>query len=101
MRLGMGPRWALSGPFETAELNTTGGILAHADRMGAAYRRMGEQRGETGCQWSDALVAQVDAERRRIIAVQDLPARAAWRARAVAALVAFRDDLMASDTDDR
>lgn len=101
MRLGLGPRWALSGPFETAELNTPGGILAHADRMGAAYRRMGEQRGETGCQWSDALVAQVDAERRRIIAVQDLPARAAWRARAVAALVAFRDDLMASDTDDR
>lgn len=100
VRLGLGPRWALSGPFETAELNTPGGILAHADRMGAAYRRMGEQRGETGCQWSDALVAQVDAERRRIIAVKDLPARAAWRARVVAALVALRDELVRG-ADDR
>ena len=100
IRLGLGPRWALSGPFETAELNTPGGIVAHARRMGPAYRRMGEQRGETGCHWPDALVAQVDAERRRVIAVGDLPARAAWRARAVAAIVKLRDEL-ARDADDR
>ncbi len=100
MRLGLGPRWSLSGPFETAELNTPGGIMAHARRMGPAYRRMGEQRGEADCTWPDALVAQVDAERRRVIAVDDLPARAAWRARAVAALVALRDEL-AKDVDDR
>jgi len=47
MRLALGPRWALSGPFETAELNTPGGIKAHAARMGPAYKRMGEARGET------------------------------------------------------
>ena len=93
MRLGLGPRWSLSGPFETAELNTPGGIRAHAARMGAAYRRMGAARGETGVDWPDDLVARVDAERRRIIAVDDLPARADWRARAVARLVALRDRL--------
>ncbi len=99
VRLGLGPRWALSGPFETAELNTPGGILAHASRMGAAYRRMGEQRGETDCAWPDALVARVDAERRRVIAVGDLAARAAWRSRAVAALIALRDKLVRNADD--
>lgn len=93
MRLGLGPRWALSGPFETAELNTPGGIRAHAARMGPAYRRMGEARGET-VDWSEDLVARVDGERRRAIALEDLPARVNWRARAVARLVALRDRLV-------
>lgn len=93
MRLGLGPRWALSGPFETAELNTPGGIRAHAARMGPAYRRMGAARGETGVDWPEDLVARVDVERRQVIALQDLPARVGWRARAVAQLVALRDRL--------
>ena len=93
MRLGLGPRWALSGPFETAELNTPGGIRAHAARMGPAYRRMGDARGEVAADWPDDLVARVDIERRRIISVGDLPERALWRARAVARLVALRDRL--------
>jgi len=97
MRMGLGPRWALSGPFETAEVNTPGGIRAHAARMGPAYRRMGEGRGETGCDWSDTLVARVDAERRAVLPADALSARAAWRARAVAKLVAFRDRLAGAD----
>jgi 3-hydroxyacyl-CoA dehydrogenase len=93
MRLGLGPRWALSGPFETAELNTPGGIRAHAARMGPAYARMGAERGET-VDWHAGLIAQVEAQRRAEVALDRLPARAAWRARAVAALVAARDRLM-------
>jgi len=95
MRLGLGPRWALSGPFETAELNTPGGIAAHAARMGPAYRRMGEARGETGCDWRPELVARVEAGRRAMLPAEALPARAAWRAAAVARLVALRDRLLA------
>ena len=99
MRLGLGPRWALSGPFETAELNTPGGIRAHAARMGPAYRRMGAARGEVGVDWPDDLVARVDAERRRLIALEDLPARVNWRAQAVARLVALRDRLIRGQDD--
>jgi L-gulonate 3-dehydrogenase len=99
MRLSLGPRWALSGPFETAELNTPGGIRAHAARMGPAYRKMGESRGERNCDWPPELVARVEAERRAIIPAADLPARALWRARAVARLVALRDRLMDEDKD--
>lgn len=98
MRMGLGPRWALSGPFETAELNTPGGIKAHAARMGPAYKRMGEARGET-VEWSDDLVANVAAQRVQILAENDIPDRVAWRARAVAQLVAQRDALL-RDTDD-
>jgi len=99
MRMGLGPRWALSGPFETAELNTPGGIKAHAARMGPAYKRMGEARGET-VEWSDDLVAQVAAQRRAMLAEGDIPGRVAWRAKAVAQLVAKRDALMADPDDE-
>ena len=99
MRMGLGPRWALSGPFETAELNTPGGIAAHAARMGPAYKRIGEGRGET-VDWRADLVARVSTERRAILAEADIPARVAWRARAVARLIAARDKLMDQDSDD-
>jgi len=90
MRLSLGTRWALSGPFETAELNTPGGIAAHADRLGPAYKRMGEARGET-VNWHPDLVATVERDRRLILPASDIPARAGWRTRAVARLVAMRD----------
>ena len=96
MRLGLGPRWALSGPFETAELNTPGGIKAHAARLGPAYKRMGEARGEK-VDWSAELVARVDAERRKILPEDQIPARRAWRPKAVAQLVRARD-LIAEDS---
>ena len=92
MRMALGPRWALSGPFETADLNTAGGIAAHAARMGPAYKRIGEARGEA-VDWHDTLVEQVTAERRAACAEADLPKRAAWRAEAVAQLVKLRDAL--------
>ncbi|MFV2054710.1 3-hydroxyacyl-CoA dehydrogenase NAD-binding domain-containing protein [Aliiroseovarius sp. YM-037] len=92
MRMALGPRWALSGPFETADLNTAGGIAAHAARMGPAYKRIGEARGEA-VDWHDDLVNRVTAERRAVCAEADLPKRAAWRAGAVAQLVKLRDAL--------
>lgn len=93
MRMGLGPRWALSGPFETAELNTPGGIKAHAARMGPAYKRMGEARGET-VEWSDELVSNVELQRRNVLPADALADRAQWRSSAVARLVAARDKLM-------
>ena len=94
VRNGIGPRWALCGPFENAELNTAGGIRGHAARMGPAYRAIGEARGETAAGWSDALVARVEAERRALCAEGALPERRAWRERALARLLAARKALM-------
>lgn len=96
MRLSLGPRWALSGPFETAELNTPGGIRAHVERLGPAYKRMGEARGET-VNWHEALVKTVEVDRRTSLAMKDIPARVAWRARAVAELVFARNRIAGED----
>ena len=93
MRLGLGPRWALAGPFETAELNTPGGIPAHAERMGPAYKRMGEARGET-VDWNGALISRVADARADARGGETIPHRAQWRSLAVARLVALRDDLL-------
>jgi L-gulonate 3-dehydrogenase len=92
MRMALGPRWALSGPFETADLNTAGGIDAHAARMGPAYRRIGESRGET-VDWHATLIDRVTAERRAICPEIDLPRRAEWRTGAVAHLIKLRNTL--------
>ena len=93
MRLGLGPRWALAGPFETAELNTPGGISAHAERMGPAYKRMGEARGET-VDWNGALISRVADARAAARGGETIPHRAQWRSLAVARLVALRDNLL-------
>jgi len=55
---GLGRRWAVLGPFATAELNTRGGIERHAEVMGPAYARMGAERGQDD-PWTPDLVARV------------------------------------------
>lgn len=62
---GLGRRWAVIGPFATADLNTRGGIERHAQVMGPAYLRMGESAGErdqgVDGTWPVELVAGVAA----------------------------------------
>lgn len=98
VRDGLGLRWSLIGPFETADLNTRGGIAAHAKRMGPAYRRMGAERGEDD-PWTDDLVERVEAERRLALPLDRWAERTEWRDRALMALLrarradpALRDD---------
>jgi L-gulonate 3-dehydrogenase len=64
VRDGIGRRWAVTGPFETAELNTRGGIEAHAAKLGAAYARMGAERGQHD-PWTPELVERVAEELHR------------------------------------
>ena len=90
----LGPRWALTGPFETAELNTPGGIRGHAARLGPAYRAIGEALGERDSGWSGELVEQVARQRRALLPEADIPAREAWRRRALARLLAARRDIL-------
>lgn len=90
VRDALGPRWALSGPFETADLNTAGGVRGHAERLGPAYAAIGRDRGETDPDWAPALVDRVEAERRALLPESDLPARRAWRERALARLLDAR-----------
>jgi L-gulonate 3-dehydrogenase len=85
MRDGLGRRWAVIGPFETADLNTRGGIAAHARRMGPAYARMGAERGQDD-PWTPELVERVTAERRALLPLERWSERVAWRDHALMTL---------------
>ncbi len=89
MRDGLGLRWSLMGPFETSDLNTRGGISAHAERMGPAYLRMGQQRGQND-PWTPEIIATVAAERRAVLPIEKWEKRVAWRDETLMALLAWR-----------
>ena len=89
MRDGLGLRWSVIGPFETADLNMRGGIAAHARQMGPAYARMGADRGQND-PWSAELVAEVTAARRALLPLSGWEERVAWRDRALMALLRCR-----------
>jgi 3-hydroxyacyl-CoA dehydrogenase len=78
VRSGLGRRWAFIGPFETADLNTRGGIESHAEKMGPAYHRMGALRGQDD-PWTPELVAEVTHQRRAILPLEDWDERVRWR----------------------
>lgn len=80
VRDGLGRRWAVIGPFETADLNTRGGIEAHAARLGPAYSRMGAERDRYD-RWEPDLVQRVTEERRRLLPLEGWNDRVAWRDR--------------------
>ncbi|MCD1573243.1 3-hydroxyacyl-CoA dehydrogenase [Agromyces mediolanus] len=90
VRSGLGRRWSVIGPFETSDLNVRGGIVAHAERMGDAYARMGAERGQQD-PWTPELVAEVAAQRRAILPLDRWDERVRWRDRRLTALAAVWD----------
>ncbi len=91
VRDGLGRRWSVIGPFETVDLNTRGGIAAHAERMGPSYARQGAERGQDD-PWTPELVADVAAQRARAMDGTTWGERVAWRDRALMALQAARPE---------
>jgi L-gulonate 3-dehydrogenase len=89
VRDGLGLRWSVIGPFETADLNTRGGIASHAEKMGPAYARMGAERGQRD-PWTPELVAKVAAERRQLLPLEAWEERVAWRDRMLMARIRDR-----------
>jgi len=89
VRDGLGLRWAVVGPFETADLNRRGGIAAHARIMGEAYESMGAERGQHD-PWTPELVATVEAERRALLPLDDWDDRVRWRDQQIMKLLACR-----------
>jgi 3-hydroxyacyl-CoA dehydrogenase len=89
VRDGLGLRWSVIGPFETADLNRRGGIAAHAAIMGEAYAAMGAERGQHD-PWTPELVSRVDAERRSLLPLSLWDERVRWRDRQIMATLAAR-----------
>ena len=89
VRDALGLRWSVIGPFETSDLNTRGGIEAHAQRMGPAYARMGQERGQDD-PWTEELVAEVTVARRKVLPIEGWLQRGNERDRALMALLRAR-----------
>ncbi len=85
MREGLGLRWSVIGPFETVDLNTRGGIAAHAERLGPAYERMGAERGQHD-PWTPDMVEKVSGARRGQLPMEDWHERRGWRDRMLMAM---------------
>jgi 3-hydroxyacyl-CoA dehydrogenase len=78
VRLGLGRRWSVVGPFETADLNTRGGVASHAEKLGPAYARMGAERGQHD-PWTPDLVSAVAQARRAVLPLDEWEERVIWR----------------------
>jgi L-gulonate 3-dehydrogenase len=89
---GLGLRWAFMGPFETIDLNAPGGVADYAQRLGPLYQSIAASTAEHRV-WDAALIAQVEAERRRALPADELAERSAWRDRRLMALVRHKQDL--------
>lgn len=86
---GLGIRWSVIGPFETVDLNTRGGIRAHAERLGLAYARMGAERGQND-PWTPELVGKVESQRRGALPLDQWQDRVSWRDRRMMDIKALR-----------
>jgi 3-hydroxyacyl-CoA dehydrogenase len=89
IRDGIGLRWSFMGPLETIDLNAPGGIADYLRRYGPLYQAIeGEH---APLEWTaDALLRQVDAERRAVLPSAGLAERSAWRDRRLMALAAHK-----------
>ena len=78
VRDGLGWRWSFMGPFETIDLNAPGGVADYARRLGPLYQRIADSRRHEQA-WDEALIRQVESQRREQLAESELAARRAWR----------------------
>ena len=88
LKEGLALRWSFMGPFETIDLNASGGLADYAQRYGPGFREAmadGEPFG-----WDAATLARAAAERRAQLPLTDINTRSAWRDRRLMALAAHK-----------
>ena len=87
IKAGIGLRWSFMGPFETIDLNAPGGIADYLQRYGPLYQAI--EREQEPLDWTaDALLRQLEDERRALLPAEGLAERSAWRDRRLMALAA-------------
>lgn len=88
VRDGLGLRWSFMGPFETIDLNAPGGVADYVARYGPVLNEINASQAPRA--WSAAVLARLEAERRRSLPATGLAARQAWRDRRLMALLAHK-----------
>jgi 3-hydroxyacyl-CoA dehydrogenase len=75
---GLGLRWSFMGPFETIDLNAPGGIRDYVQRFGQPFYEIALEQAEAR-NWGQALVDEVERERREVLPADQLQVRQRWR----------------------
>jgi L-gulonate 3-dehydrogenase len=96
VRDGLGWRWSFMGPFETVDLNAPGGVADYAVRLGPLYQRIAASRRHEE-PWNEALIKQVETQRREHLGHADLESRRAWRDERLMAFAAARRSIHPED----
>jgi L-gulonate 3-dehydrogenase len=86
---GLALRWSFMGPIETIDLNAPGGIGDYMQRYGATVRQNGELQKQSA-DWRDAVVERLVAERRTVLAADQLAEAQALRDTRLMALARFK-----------
>ncbi|MDO9279714.1 MAG: 3-hydroxyacyl-CoA dehydrogenase [Polaromonas sp.] len=89
VRDGLGWRWSFMGPFETIDLNAPGGVADYAARLGPLYQRIATSR-QHEQPWDEALIKEVETQRREHLEHAELESRRAWRDEKLMAFAAAR-----------
>jgi 3-hydroxyacyl-CoA dehydrogenase len=82
---GIGLRWAFMGPFETIDLNASGGVRDYVNRYEGLYQTLAQSQ-SVPVRWSGELLDRLEAERSRRLPRADLAERQKWRDRRLMAL---------------
>jgi L-gulonate 3-dehydrogenase len=93
---GLGLRWFFMGPFETIDLNAQHGIAEYCKNLGPMYHGLAKEQADPR-EWTPALVAAVESQRRLRTSADDLPSRRSWRDRCLAAFVAAKQKILAGE----
>jgi L-gulonate 3-dehydrogenase len=89
IRDGLALRWSFMGPFETIDLNAPGGVRDYAERYGEMYGNLFKQM-QWRADWLGPVMDQIEADRRKKVAADDLQKRQIWRDKRLMALVAHK-----------
>ncbi len=93
---GLGLRWSFMGPFETIDLNASGGVADYAARLGALYRNIAASTTEHRL-WDPEIISRVEQQRRALLPVEDLASRGEWRDRRLMALARHKLEMDNAD----
>jgi 3-hydroxyacyl-CoA dehydrogenase len=96
LRDGLALRWSIMGPFETIDLNAPGGVTDYVARYAPMYADLAI--GSNGRpDWAGPVLDVVATDRRARLALDDIPARSAWRDARLAALRLHRRQMEETD----
>jgi len=77
VRSGLGMRWAFVGPFETMDLNSSGGFETYARVLGPALAASAPS-GPDASNWNGLAPQMVASARRELLDIVEIPARQSW-----------------------